>query len=553
MSTEPSLSPLPEVRTLIDELLGEQRDLTAVERFSRAHDSGALSPARQRHRDLIPLSAPRPGEQYAFDVDLDRCSGCKGCVTACHALNGLDDAESWREIGLLVGEVRKPSLNGIQIVPWQHTVTTACHHCVEPACLLGCPVLAYEKDPGTGIVRHLDDQCIGCSYCILKCPYEVPRFSPSRGIVRKCDMCQGRLADGEAPACVQSCPNEAIRISVVKTEWVSLEWRQRRTGTWLPDSPDPAYTLPTTRYHSHTGSPALRAADHDRLTPAPAHWPLVLMLGLTQAGMGALLAAGLGRLAGAPATAAGRVSVGGLALLIIGLVASVFHLGQPRKAWRAWLGWRTSWMSREVIVLNLALGAAALQTVFLVFPGTGLRLGAELIHVFEPWVLLGMPPTLTLLTLLAVFTQSMVYVDTRRRFWAWAVTGPRFFGTLLISAAMAAVVLAGHGLAVGVAVVGLLLKLAWEIRLLKHADLETETRGPLQRSAQLILGPLRRVYAWRVMAVAAVIGLLLFGVAAGGAVSTVTGLAVVAFLVGELAERWLFFSAVSPDKMPGLP
>ena len=73
--------------------------------------------------------------------------------------------------------------------PYQQTVTTACHHCVEPACLEGCPVLAYEKDAETGIVRHLDDQCIGCQYCVLKCPYDVPKYSAKRGIVRKCDMC----------------------------------------------------------------------------------------------------------------------------------------------------------------------------------------------------------------------------------------------------------------------------------------------------------------------------------------------------------------------------
>ena len=54
-------------------------------------------------------------------------------------------------------------------------------------------MLAYDKDPITGIVSHLDDQCIGCSYCIFTCPYEVPKFSSSRGIVRKCDLCQGRL------------------------------------------------------------------------------------------------------------------------------------------------------------------------------------------------------------------------------------------------------------------------------------------------------------------------------------------------------------------------
>jgi len=40
-----------------------------------------------------------------------------------------------------------------------------------------------------------------------------------------------------------------------------------------------------------------------------------------------------------------------LALLIAGLGASFFHLGRPERAWRAASKWRTSWLSREVIVL----------------------------------------------------------------------------------------------------------------------------------------------------------------------------------------------------------
>src|SRR3954466_2950723 len=80
--------------------------------------------------------------------------------------------------------------------------------------MLGCPTKAYEKDPVTGIVKHLDDQCFGCQYCTLMCPYDAPKYNEARGIVRKCDMCSDRLAHGEAPACVQACPNEAIRIPV---------------------------------------------------------------------------------------------------------------------------------------------------------------------------------------------------------------------------------------------------------------------------------------------------------------------------------------------------
>src|SRR5437870_1163324 len=151
--------------------------------------------------------------------------------------------------------------------------SSACHHCVDPACLNGCPVLAYEKDSVTGIVRHLDDQCIGCQYCVMMCPYDVPKYSERRGIVRKCDMCSQRLAVKEAPACAQACPNEAIRITIVEQEAIRAEYRTEtngidgpltpslspgggegeptpNSGTFVPAAPEPAFTLPTTQYIS---------------------------------------------------------------------------------------------------------------------------------------------------------------------------------------------------------------------------------------------------------------------------------------------------------------
>ena len=49
-----------------------------------------------------------------------------------------------------------------------------------------------------------------------------------------------------------------------------------------------------------------------------------------------------------------------LALLLAGLVASFFHLGRPERAWRSAAMWRTSWLSREVIVLPALMGAVFL-------------------------------------------------------------------------------------------------------------------------------------------------------------------------------------------------
>ncbi|MBP7143170.1 MAG: 4Fe-4S dicluster domain-containing protein, partial [Opitutaceae bacterium] len=282
LDTSPRKIASPEARSLtgfLAELLAEQHALdTPVSRFSRSHDSHTPGKAPARYSDLIPLTRPDAGEQYAFEVDLDSCTGCKACVAGCHSLNGLDEDETWREVGLLVG--------GDAAHPFQQTVTTACHHCADPACLNGCPVLAYEKDPVTGIVRHLDDQCIGCQYCVLKCPYDVPKYSERLGIVRKCDMCHGRLAVGEAPACVQACPTQAI--SIVKVPVSSTNGRPTAaTSDFLPCAPDPAITQPTTRYLSRKPLPAsLRRADASALPVQCGHTPLAAMLVLTQSGMG---------------------------------------------------------------------------------------------------------------------------------------------------------------------------------------------------------------------------------------------------------------------------
>ncbi len=53
-----------------------------------------------------------------------------------------------------------------------------------------------------------------------------------------------------------------------------------------------------------------------------------------------------------------------LALLIGGLVASTFHLGHPERAWRAVMMWRTSWLSREVLILPAFIALTVLAYYF---------------------------------------------------------------------------------------------------------------------------------------------------------------------------------------------
>jgi len=489
-------------KSIIDAYLEEQQRLqTPVARFSEDHARNAGPALEPVYRDLIPLSKPGPHEQYAFEVDLDSCTGCKACVSACHSLNGLDENETWRDVGLLLG--------GTPAAPYQQTITTACHHCADPACMTGCPVLAYEKDPRTGIVHHLDDQCIGCQYCVLKCPYDVPKYNERLGIIRKCDMCHQRLSAGEAPACVQACPTQAISIVTVSVHHSEPE--RVDTSTFLVAAPAPDYTQPTTRYLSQRPLPEnARAADANTLRPQPPHWPLVVMLTLLPAAICTQAMQLFPIAAGAPA----YMHWVPIALGAIGLAAASLHLGQPLRAWRVFLGLHQSWFSREAVLFGAWVGFLVLRESMPMFNVMTVFTGA-----------------------LGLFSSVMIYVDTRRSFWRFSQTFPRFVGTgTVLALALVAPEYVPKALA---------LKLAYE-------TLALCGRGV---SARLLRGPLLGATLTRyALGLAGV--LVTYYITNSPRVPlslSVHGAIVALLLAGELAERYLFFRAVDAPKMPGMP
>ena len=515
-------------RTLIDEYLAEQGRLqTPVQRFSHAHDQGT-SGNHPTWRDLIPLSAPKAGEQYAFEVDLDRCTGCKACVAGCHSLNGLDDEETWRDVGLILGGTRSQ--------PFQQTITTACHHCADPGCLNGCPVLAYEKDPITGIVRHLDDQCIGCQYCVLKCPYDVPKYSERLGIVRKCDMCHSRLGAGEAPACVQACPTQAIRIVTVQTH-VNGELAPA-TDAFLSVAPDPSYTFPTTRYVGSRTLPAnVAAADADALRPQAPHWPLVIMLTLMPMAVSTLV------LDVVMKPASGTLAFAGLAAGALGLAASVLHLGQPLRAWRVFLGLRTSWLSREAVIFGAWFGTAVSYVT--------LRSGLLDVPSWISDYIYAAGWSAGILGLIGIACSVMIYADTHRRFWRISQTAPRFFGTGWVLAWAVAFALNPTPVNGSMLALGALLKLGVEARTLRGLDLDDDDMSPDAKTARLLNGPLRYTMGLRVLTAIA----LLFAPLLAFQETHRSWMGWVVLAVGlasECAERYLYFRAVVAPKMPGV-
>jgi DMSO reductase anchor subunit len=89
---------------------------------------------------------------------------------------------------------------------------------------------------------------------------------------------------------------------------------------------------------------------------------VVIFTTIAGAAQGLVVTLALALLAGL-AIAPGFVSASlilAVVMLLIGLAASFAHLGRPERAWRAVLMWRTSWLSREVIVLPAFIGVVAL-------------------------------------------------------------------------------------------------------------------------------------------------------------------------------------------------
>ena len=140
--------------------------------------------------------------RLGLSIDLERCTGCKSCEAACKQVNGLGPHE-YRNKVLWLGAAEAPALDFL---------TVTCQQCARPACLRACPVVpkAITKDPDSGVVAVTESRCTGCGECVLACPYGAMGFDPIDHHAVKCDLCAGRRAAGEGPACAAVCPTRAI-------------------------------------------------------------------------------------------------------------------------------------------------------------------------------------------------------------------------------------------------------------------------------------------------------------------------------------------------------
>jgi DMSO reductase iron-sulfur subunit len=500
-------------------------DLPLVVRAKAGGEQFLLTPAEGSAKSsrsavsLMPDRQPLPGEQYRFHLDMTQCIGCKCCVVACNEQNGNPAEIQWRRVGEVEGGTYPDTL--------RHYLSMGCNHCLEPTCMTGCPVNAYTKDPLTGIVLHSAERCIGCQYCTWNCSYGVPQYNPERGVVGKCDMCHGRLSDGDEPACVAACPEKAIRIEIVNmAEW-RREYTEQANAPGLPNADDSISTTKITM--SHALPQDMDRVDTSRVEPEHPHWTLIFMTVFTQMAVGAISAMSASQ--SITGSAIARVPAAGVVLIaLLALGASTLHLGRPIYAFRALSMWRRSWLSREVLFFSLFAGAAIVYASLL-WIGSKANLASGIVAAA--------------LGLIAIYASGRLYTVPARPMWNSRHSllefylGAAFTGTLASSSFVPATqkTLAHVAACVAVAIViQQAIKFAW---LLRSRQFELTASGELLRFRFFPL------FATRLCSLAALgIALILFDYHLW-----LRLLCLVAAIGMELAGRYLFFVTVVPKNM----
>ena len=146
--------------------------------------------------------------QSLLVLDLEKCTRCDECTKAC--------ADAHDGVTRLIRE-------GLRFDKF--LVASSCRSCLDPYCMVGCPVGAIRRRDTREII--IEDWCIGCGKCAENCPYGNINMHPFAtgekapdpenpgrmlAVVRQkattCDLCHD-LGPKAEPSCVYACPHDA--------------------------------------------------------------------------------------------------------------------------------------------------------------------------------------------------------------------------------------------------------------------------------------------------------------------------------------------------------
>lgn len=122
----------------------------------------------------------------------ERCVLCMACEVAC-----AREHEGQQSIWVIPH-------NG-------HGAPISCRHCQRAPCVAVCPPKVLEQRNGS--VYLAVEKCTGCELCVWACPFGAMALLEGRA--HKCDLCLSRREEGRDPACVLTCPSQALVLECV--------------------------------------------------------------------------------------------------------------------------------------------------------------------------------------------------------------------------------------------------------------------------------------------------------------------------------------------------